>query len=83
MVIVATVLSSGQNGGSVALKALHGQPALTSCHIDSREVRRAKLHPPDKVSGSVLCTETQMQTYVGASAHEISIPQSSRFPTYT
>lgn len=66
MVIVAAVLSCGQNGGCSTLKALHGQCALTRSHVDFGKVQRTKLHPPDKVSCSVLCTETQMQAYHSA-----------------
>lgn len=65
VVIVATILSCGQNGGRAALKALHSQSALARCHIHSGEIRGAKLHPTDKVSGSILCTETQIQDDVG------------------
>ncbi len=63
MVIVATVCSSGQNVGCVALKALQAQCALTRSHIDFGKVHRAKLHPTDEVSRSVLCTQRQMQAY--------------------
>lgn len=66
VVIVATIWSSGHNGGCVALKALHGQFPLARCHIYSGKVRGAKLHPSNKVSCSILCTETQMQAYHGA-----------------
>lgn len=59
MVIVATVLNSGQNDGRPALKALQAQRALARGHVDFGEVRRAELHPTDEVSGSILCTETQ------------------------
>lgn len=60
---MATVLSSGQNGGCVSLKALHGQCALSRSQIDFGKVCWAELHPSDKVSCSVLCTKTQMQAY--------------------
>lgn len=58
---MATVLSCGQNGGRPTLKALQGQRALARGHVDFGEVRRTELHPPDEVSRSVLCTQTQTQ----------------------
>lgn len=63
VVIMATVLSSRQNCGCVALKALHGECALNRCHIDFGKVHRAKLHPSNGVSCSILCTQTQVQPY--------------------
>lgn len=61
VVIMATVLNSGQNGRRPVLKALEGQRALARGHVDFGEVRRTELHPANEVSGSVLCTETQKQ----------------------
>lgn len=61
VVIVATVLNRGHDGGRPALKALQGQRALARGHVDSGEVRRAELHAADEVSRSVLRTGTQRQ----------------------
>lgn len=63
VVIMTTVLGSGQKGGRSTLKALQSQCPLTRSHIDFGKVHRTELHSPDKVSCSVLCTETQMQAY--------------------
>lgn len=64
VVIMTTVLGSGQNGGRSTLKALQSQCPLTRSHIDFGKVHRTELHSPDKVSCSVLCAETQMQASV-------------------
>lgn len=53
----------------MALKALHGQCALARRRIDFGMVHRAKLHPSDGVSCSVLCTQTQMQAYHRVAIH--------------
>ena len=66
VVIVAAVLSSGQKGGCSTFKALHGQCALTRSHIDFGKVHGTKLNPPNEVSGSILCTETQTQARYSA-----------------
>lgn len=60
---MATVLGSGQCGGCVALKALHGQCALPRGHIDFGKVHWTKFHPSNKISCSILCTQTQKQAY--------------------
>lgn len=61
MVTVATVLSCGQKSGCSTLKALQGQSPLTRSHVDFGKIHRTKLHPPDKVSCSVLCTQKHIQ----------------------